>query len=591
MKKYLFNTLCILAFWAVSTPALAEDCSVIIGAARILYQQQKWEIAKMECEAYLKECGYNAEVQQILNACNQQLKGSTPAPVTQSSSDEDEEELSLFGNPSPAPAPQPQPAQQSSKSNQPSKPSKPSQPSHSTQPTAPAAGVGFGLELEEEDEAAPAPTYTPQPTSTPEPEPELEPEPEPEPEPVYTPVPEPVFTSEIEPEPEPEPIIILTEPEPEPEPVHALVVEPEPTKAQESVKEEEPVYIPQPVERPRKEILFKVSKSFLEFPEQGGESRIDVTSDDGWKVADKPAWVTVQRNGNTLTIKVAVNERFTAREGDIVLTNDNHVELRVVVAQERNSDYMNLSAQLIDDTEGDGGRYTIKVSCNKTWKVGTLPDWCTAEQNGENLSIRLDANKSGAARQAQIVITANNSVLPAQVITVKQSPIHDYIIINPNIITSSGKSSIATVRVETDQAEYRIEGLPSWCTIKQQTAKGFVIEIADNSGGASREAQCDVTIAGGKSEKLLIRQEERLTYIMVSPKIITASKRGGTITVNVKSSGPWRVVNLPDWLQVTAQTDYTFTLSIDENKTNGPRRVCFSVSTGGLRESIEVKQE
>ena len=95
MKKYLFNTLCILAFWAVSTPALAEDCSVIIGAARILYQQQKWEIAKMECEAYLKECGYNAEVQQILNACDQNLKGSAPAPVTQSSSDEDEEELSL----------------------------------------------------------------------------------------------------------------------------------------------------------------------------------------------------------------------------------------------------------------------------------------------------------------------------------------------------------------------------------------------------------------------------------------------------------------------------------------------------------------
>ena len=543
----------------------------------------------MECESYLKKCGYNAEVKQMLDGCNQHLNGSAKTPIT-ASNDDEEEELSLFGNPSPAPAPQP--AQQSSKPSKSSKSSKPNQP---TQLEEEKVSGGFGLELEEEDDAAPAPTYNPQPvqpTRTSEPAFILEPEPEPEPEPVYTPQPEPVYTSEIAPEPEPEPeIILFTEPEPEPEPVHALVVEPESTKAQESVKEEEPVYIPKPAERPRKEILFKVSKSFLEFPEYGGEASIDVTSDDGWKVTDKPAWITVQRNANTLTIKVAVNERFTAREGDIVLTNDNHVELRVVVAQERNSDYMNLSAQLIDDTEGDGGRYTIKVSCNKTWKVGTLPNWCTAEPNGETLSIRLSANQSGAARQAQIVITANNSVLPAQVITVKQAPIHDYITINPNIITSSGKSSIATVRVASDKAEYRIQGLPYWCKIKQQTAKEFVIEIADNSGGAAREAVCDVVIDGGKSDKLVIRQEDRLTYISVSPKIITASKRGGTIMVNVKSSGPWRVVNLPDWCQVTDQTDTTFTLSIDENKTNNPRRVSFSVSTGGMRESIEVKQE
>lgn len=604
MKKYLFNALCILALLAVTTPVMADDCSVTIGAARILYQQQKWEIAKMECEMYLKDCGYDAEVKQMLDDCNRHLNGNAPAPVSQSSGD-DEEELSLFGNPAPAPAPAPQPApqpaQQTSKSSKQSKSSKPSQSSQPTQPVVETGG-GFGLELEEED-AAPAPAPTPQPvqpTPAPEPEPELEDESEPiytpEPAPVYTPQPEPVYTPEPEPvyipepEPEPEPEMIML-PEPEPEPVQVVVAEPEPIQAQESVKEEEPIYTPEAVEKPKKEIIFKVSQSFLEFPEQGGESRIDVTSDEGWKVTDKPSWVTIQRKDNTLTIKVAANERFTAREGDIVLTNDNYVELRVVVAQERNSDYINLSAQLIDDTEGDGGRYTIKVSCNKTWKIGTLPEWCIVEPNGESLSIRLGANKSGAARQTQIVITANNSVLPAQVITVKQAAIHDYIVISPNIITSSGKSSIATVRVETDKAEYHIQGLPQWCSIKKQTAKEFIIEIADNSGGAAREAQCDVTIAGGKSEKLIIRQEDRLTYITVSPKIITASKRGGTITVNVKSSGAWRVVNLPDWLQVTAQTDNTFTLSIDENKINNPRRVSFSVSTGGVRESIEVRQE
>jgi len=576
-----------VALWAISVPVTAqEDCNVIMGAAKILYQQQKWDLVKMECETYLSQCGYNAEVQQMLDDCNRHLQPSSSAP-------QPAEETPLY---TPAPAA--------------------STPAPTVSTPAPASTGGFGLELVEEDDDAPVPTYTPapapQPTYTPEPvfipEPEPEPEPlyTPEPTPVYTPEPTPIYTPEPEPEPlytpepapvkepepEPEPMLFVA-PEPEPEPVQVVVAEPEPVKQPETViKDEEPVYIPKPVERPRTEIIFKVSRSFLEFPEQGGETQIEVTADEKWKVADKPSWVTAQAKDNkTLQIKVAANERFTDREGDIILTNENMVELSVVVAQARNSDYMNLSAQLIDDTEGDGGRYTIKVNCNKSWKATSLAGWCTAEANGENLSIRLTANKSGAARQTTIEVVAQNSVLPKQVITVKQSPIHNYIVINPNIITSSGKSSIATVKVESDHTDYRVEGLPFWCTVKQQTPTGFVIEIADNSGGDKREAQANVTIAGGKSSILIIRQDERLNYITVSPKIITASARGGIITVNVKSSGPWRVVNMPDWCQVTEETATTFTLSIDENKTGKPRHVSFSVSTGGVRENIEVKQE
>ena len=619
---------------------MAEDCSILKGAAQILYQQQRWDIVKMECETYLKQCGYDAEIQKMLDDCNRHLNGSQtkpadkpqpketpketpkqspkpaaqpapkpqPQPVAQPAPspavEEEEEVLNLFGNPSPAP----QQAPQQNKSGKSSKPAQPVQPveeeplftpapTYNTPASTPSAG-GFGLELVEEDDAAPAPTYTPEPakpTYTPEPakptytpEPVFIPEPEPEPEPAkptYTP--EPVFIPE--PEPEPEPLIL---PEPTPEPVQVVVAEPEPVKQPETViKDEEPVYIPKPVERPRTEIIFRVSKSFLEFPERGGEAQVTVTADEGWKVTESPSWVNAQRKGNNVEIKVAANERFTAREGDIVLTNDNHVELRVVVAQERNSDYMNLSAQLIDDTEGDGGRYTIKVNSNKAWKTNTLPGWCTTEANGENLVIRLSANKSGVTRQTEIEVTAINSVLPKQVITVKQSPIHNYIVVSPNIITSSGRSSIATVKVESDQTEYRVEGLPYWCSVKQQTPTSFIVEIADNSGGDKREAQANVTVAGGKSDILIIRQEERLNYISVSPKIITASARGGIITVNVKSSGPWRVVNMPDWCQVTEETDNSFTLSIGENKTGAPRRVSFSVSTGGVRESIEVKQE
>jgi len=530
-----------------------------------------------------------------------------------STNDEEEEVLSLFGDPTPAPTP----AHTETKSQKQTKSKKQQEPVY-TQPQS-TSNSGFGLELVEEDETTPMPSKKSEPAPAPKPKQEpvlvLEPEPEPEhvfaptPAPAPQPEPEPIVTPEPDiwstpapapaPEPEPEPEIWPTytpapepEPAPAPKPEPVFVPEPEPepvvapTLAPEPIKE-----TPKPVEQIKKEIIFKVSKSYIEFPELGGEGSVEVTSDEAWSVSENPSWITTERTNNTLRIKAVRNERFSDREGDIVLSNENHVELRIVVAQARNSDYLNLSAQLIDDTEGDGGKYTIKVSSNKAWTTNVLPAWCTVENNGTTMSIHLEANETGAARQTKIEVSVPQSAVSKQVITVKQSPIHDYIAISPNLITSSGKASVATIKVASDKAEYRVENLPYWCTVKQQTPTSFVLEIADNRGGAAREAQCRVTIAGGKSDQLIIRQEERLHFITVSPKIITASQRGGVITVKVQSSGAWRVVNLPEWCQVEEETATTFKLSIDANDSGYPRRAVFSVSTGGVRESIEIKQE
>ena len=60
-----------------------------------------------------------------------------------------------------------------------------------------------------------------------------------------------------------------------------------------------------------------------------------------------------------------------------------------------------------------------------------------------------------------------------------------------------------------------------------------------------------MTIEGGNGQTLVVQQEERLNYVTVTPKIIRASARGGVITVHVTSSGSWRVVNLPEWCEVT----------------------------------------
>lgn len=432
-------------------------------------------------------------------------------------------------------------------------------------------------------EAAPKPQPIAESKPVAKPEPKAEPKPAPKPEPKS----EPKVEKKAEPKPEPK---VEPKPEPKPEPKQEPVKE-EPKPEPKVEPEPLPVAETKPVDEPKKEIVFVVDRNFVEFTEDGGEARVAVTSDEKWNVSETPSWVTAQQKGNTLVVRAARNDRFSDREGDVVITNEHDVELRVVVAQEKNHDYLKLSAELINDVEGSGGLYTFTVNSNKEWQVNNTPKWCITEIKGDKLEVWLDENVGDATRDTQVEVFMSHLPDAKQVIKIHQEPYNHFITIKPNILTSSGKASLARVNVRTDQPTFKVEGLPSWCSVKEQDAQSFVLSIADNTGGDARKAECRVIIEGGNGQTLVIQQEERLNYVTVTPKIIRASARGGVITVRVASSSPWRVVNLPEWCEVTAQTEDSFKLSIGQNATGAPRSFTFSVSASGMRETVEIRQE
>jgi len=406
---------------------------------------------------------------------------------------------------------------------------------------------------------------------------------EPKPQPKVEAKPEPKVEAKPEPkvEAKPEPKV---EPQPEPEPIPVAKA-----KHIEMPVEPEPEQGPEPVEP--KEIVFTASRTFVEFKEDGGEEQITITSDEAWHISESPNWITAQQKGNTLVVRVARNERFSDREGDVVLANEHYLELRVVVAQEQNHDYLKIAAELINDREGSGGLYTIDVSCNREWQVNNTPKWCITEIKGDKLEIWLDENLEEEFRETDVEVFMTHLPSVKRTIHIHQDLLNHYITIKPNIVTSSGKTSLARIQVRTDQPYYRIESLPAWCKVKEQDKESFLLEIADNTGGAARKAECRVTIEGGNGQTLVVQQEERLNYVTVTPKIIRASARGGVITVHVTSSGSWRVVNLPEWCEVTEKTNDAFKLSIDQNTTGAPRSSSFSISASGIRESVEIRQE
>ena len=344
-----------------------------------------------------------------------------------------------------------------------------------------------------------------------------------------------------------------------------------------------------PVQKPT--IRFSVDQKYIEFPEEGGDKLVWVTSDDDWYVVSYPLWIDITQDNDMLVISCDVNYKSSTREEDIILANYSGKELHITVSQDRSKYYLSLSANIIEDVRGAAGKvYTIYVNSNKSWNIKSKPYWCNIEVTGNRLDIRLDQNRTYYERKGEIEICAEQSALRS-FIYIEQGVLKNFIFVSPNILNDNdGTGGSGTFHVDTDYDYYYIEDIPSWCEITQKNSSSFVVNIKDNNGGYAREAVCRV-VAGEASETFTIKQAERRTYVKVSPNLIKAGKNGGTITIRVESSGTWKIVNLPDWCSVVEEWDSGFKLKVLPNNNSYSRKDTFSVSNSGIRENIVVEQE
>lgn len=337
-------------------------------------------------------------------------------------------------------------------------------------------------------------------------------------------------------------------------------------------------------------IQFSVDKKYINFPEEGGYKQVTVTSDEDWYVISYPHWIDVEWDDEILMISCEENYQYSAREDDIIIANSDK-KLHITVSQDKSKYYLRLSANIIEDNRGASDKkYTIDVNSNKPWYIKSKPYWCNIEVNGNRMDIRLDQNRTYYERNGEIEIVCEGQPSLKSFIYVQQGVLKNFIFVSPNILNDNdGTGGSGTFHVDTDYDYYYIEGLPSWCEITQKNSSSFVVNIKDNNGGYAREAVCRV-VAGDASETFTIRQAERRTYVKASPNLIKSGKNGGTITINVESSGTWRVVNLPSWCIVEDQWENSFKLRILQNASLYSRTATFSVSCSGIKENVVVEQ-
>ena len=339
---------------------------------------------------------------------------------------------------------------------------------------------------------------------------------------------------------------------------------------------------------------FIVNPMKVEFPYTGGQIPISITAEASWDIYEAPGWVDFKIENNVLILLCGVNYHNSAREDEIVFRDEYNNEARINVFQDKNPDYLRLSTNRIYEEDARGSTYFITVSSNKSWHVNSYPHWCKVETKQNEIKVTLERNHSGYERKGEIeVVVLSNGANLRSVLFVGQAKLEHYLLLsNPGFDDNTGRGSKSVpIIVETDLGYYRIENIPAWCAIEDQTETSFSVRILKNCGGGARSAQLKV-VAGNQSRPFTISQVARSFYVDVDPsESIKARKQGGHMIYKVETNcGTWRVVNLPDWCQLEDETSDSFKINILPNEGES-RTANFSVSASGYKCNLTIIQE
>ena len=166
------------------------------------------------------------------------------------------------------------------------------------------------------------------------------------------------------------------------------------------------------------ETKFSISSTSADFDANAGSKYFTITANTSWRIKTNPnSWGHLTVNGNNnLILKVDANTRTEKRSNYFELAAGSKT-IRVNITQEGNTGFTVSSQHL--DFSASGGTKIITVSSVDNWdiSVGTV-SWGHVTKNGNQLTVRIDANNSTSPRSDYFKIAAGSKSLR---IDIKQS--------------------------------------------------------------------------------------------------------------------------------------------------------------------------
>ena len=345
-----------------------------------------------------------------------------------------------------------------------------------------------------------------------------------------------------------------------------------------------------------------VSPASLSFDLGGGTQDVQVrTNVDTWTPAVSVGsdWCKVSSEGNTLSVEVYPNLAKDMREAMITITGTNSSATTVTTLKvvQMGSDPV-LTVSEASAFTAEGGTQTLLVTTNRDSWVATVPStasWCTAEQDGDNLIIKTDANSGTTGRTCEVLITAGsgNELLMYRLM-VAQLGSQDELILSTGEVRFDGEASMQTVSVFTN-VDWLASVDVSWCTLLQGESS-LTLYVEENPS-ETQIRRGTVTIAAGDLpfQQLEVVQLPDITIILSADTLFMSMERGQQAVTVVTNQDQFYARNQDSvhWCWSTVSGNQLI-VNVDENE-GAPRSIVVNV-TAGTGEAVKtvplvVKQE
>ncbi|MDR1115687.1 MAG: outer membrane beta-barrel protein [Tannerella sp.] len=262
-----------------------------------------------------------------------------------------------------------------------------------------------------------------------------------------------------------------------------------------------------PVEQAADKEQLSASPSSLTFPAEGKEDVITVYSNTPWEATTALSWCRVEKDDNTIKVKIGVNDSAKERKGDITVKSKTLTQT-ISVSQGAGREQLSTSSSLTFPAEGKED--VITVSSNTPWEVTTTLSWCRVEKAGNTIKVKVDVNDSAKERKGDITVKSETLT---RTISVSQGAGKEQLSAMQSSLTfpAEGKESVIAVSSNTP---WEVTTALSWCRVEKDDN---TIRVRVGVNDSTKERKGNITV---KSKTLT--------------RMISVSQEAGKKPVNVQ---------------------------------------------------------
>lgn len=306
-------------------------------------------------------------------------------------------------------------------------------------------------------------------------------------------------------------------------------------------------------------------------------------------------WLSIAKEGNTLTLTATANESNSHRTATITLVHTGNKNTSTSFTVTQAPANINASTNLLV-FENTAGRMEISVNSEANWVASTSDSWIEVSPTSGNagtstLSINVSPNTSINERTGNVILSVGGKQCIQ--IPIRQRGI--YIETKQTELSFEAVGGKNTIDVESNTT-WTVASMPEWISVDpvNGTANGIITVTAqDNPYTTSRTGTIRLTQTGVNVEALVNVTQKGKTFD-VNTTTLNFNDKQETQNVSIETDGTWTATTSDNWIKVSptsATGNSELAITVNENTNDNERSGSVIVTMGDKSVTINIVQK